>query len=355
MFIIKALLVTVILLGIPVILGDLITGHMEEQYKGHLVTNWVFGMALMFAQLQIVAVPMIIKDQDFHSLLYVYVSVILIEMIYVLSRRIGYFLGLVKLIPSKLKKGGIIGALVILCILMQGGMLSYFVHPDDDDARYIPSAVAAVEKDIMFEENPITGVPLYSRISEVFKDMVSPWIMFWAIVSKITAIQPAILMHTVVPVFFIPLSYAVYWILSGCLFKEEHDKKLIFLGLVCLINIFSGYSVFNAGSFLLLRIWQGKALFASIFVPLLFALAIRFYNLENKKLIYEYITIALICCGACLTSGFGIILTAIFLGLFSVVYGLGKKDFKGMAAIWFSMLPCVIYGFLYAFGARLFM
>lgn len=352
MIVIKGLLVVLAAIGVPVVLGILVTEHMEEKYRGHLLANWVFGVAIMFCELQLMAVPLIIKDCAFHTLFYLYVAIIVLEVILVLSRHAKDIVIMVKNIPTKLKKGGIIGLLVILSILMQGFMLSYFEHTDDDDARFVPSAVAAVEKDMMFEENPVTGDLLYSRISEVFKDMVSPWIMFWAVLSKVSMIHPAILMHSIVPLIFIPLAYAVYWLLAGCLF-EEHEKKLVFVGLVSAIHIFSGYSVYNSGAFLLFRIWQGKALFASIFVPLLFFLALRLFQGEKPKL-RDYATIAMTSCGACMTSGFGIVLTAMFWGLISVIYAVAKKAPKVMIGLWIAMVPCVIYGFLYAFGARLF-
>lgn len=352
MFILKGLIIVIAAIGVPIILGILVTEHMEEKYKGHLLADWVFGVVLMFCELQLMAVPMIIADYPFHTLFNLYVSLIVLEVIFVLSRHAQDILGLIRQIPAKLKKGGIIGLLVILSILMQGFMLSYFEHTDDDDARFVPSAVAAVEKDMMFEENPVTGELLYSRISEVFKDMVSPWIMFWAVLSKISMIHPAILMHSIVPLIFIPLAYAVYWLLAGCLF-EEHEKKLVFVGLVSAIHIFSGYSVYNSGAFLLFRIWQGKALFASIFAPLLIMLALRLFQMEKPRA-WEYLLIAMTCCGTCLTSGFGIILAAMFWGIISVIYGIVKKAPKVMIGLWISLIPCVVYGFLYAFGAQLF-
>lgn len=357
MIVLKGILVVISFIVVPVVLGRMITGYMSERFRGHLLADWVFGIVLMFAQLQLMAVPMIIGDCAFHTLFYTYVALIVAELIAGLSKNLQCLLKEVKEIPLKLKKKGLLGLLVILSILMQGFMLCYFEHVDDDDARFVPSAVAAVEKDMMFEENPVTGEMMYSRVSEVFKDMVSPWIMFWAVISKVTMIHPAILMHSVVPLFFIPLVYAVYWILAGCLFGEEEkgdEKRLIFLGLISAIHLFSGYSVYNAGAFLLFRIWQGKALYAAIFVPIQVMLALELFQSERRGTWREYAVIAMTCCGACLTSGFGIILTAMFWGIISLIYAVAKKNLKGMVSLWIALIPCVIYGFLYAFGAKLF-
>lgn len=354
MIILRFVLVMIMTVGMPVVLGTVITDRLEDRYRGHILSSWVFGMIIMFGELQLMAVPMIICKLEFHSLFYTYVSLVVAECIYILSGKFKAIMSYVTAIPYKLKKNGLLGLLVILSILIQGFMLGYFEHVDDDDARFVPSAVAAVEKDMMFEENPVTGQMMYSRISEVFKDMVSPWIMFWAIISKAAVIHPAILMHSIVPVIFIPFAYAVYWLIAGVLFDDNNEKKLIFTGIVSAINIFSGYSVYNSGAFFLLRIWQGKALFTSIMIPFLFFVALRMFKKEDGLKLLDYVIIFITCCGASLTSGFGIILTAMFFGLISVIYGIKARSIKQLAGIWISMLPCVAYGFLYAFGGKLF-
>ncbi|MCM1466653.1 MAG: DUF6077 domain-containing protein [Alistipes sp.] len=355
MFVLKGFLVAVATVGVPTILGTVVTKHMGEQFEKHLLADWVFGMVFLFAQLQLMAVPMIIADCRFHTLFYVYVALVVLEVLIVLSGSAKELIGGVNAIPMKVKRTGMIGAVVLLSIFLQAFALSYYEHTDDDDARFVPSAVAAVQKDMMFEENPVTGELLYSRVSEVFKDMVSPWIMLWAVISKLSFIHPAVFMHSVVPLIFIPFSYAVYWLLAGQFFGNDYEKKTVFLGLVSAVNIFSGYSTYNAGAFLLFRIWQGKALFAGIFVPILFLTALYLFGKEDGRIGFrEMLLTAMVCCGACLTSGFGIILSALFFGVVSVIYGISRRSIKGMVLLWIALIPCVVFGFLYAFGEKLF-
>lgn len=355
MFVLKGFMVAAAMIGAPVILGTFITKHMGERFEKHLLADWVFGMVFLFAQMQFMAVPMIIADYQFHTLFYVYVALVVLEVLFVLSGSAGEIIGGVKAIPAKVRRIGIIGAVVLLSIFLQAFALSYYEHTDDDDARFVPSAVAAVQKDIMFEENPVTGEPLYSRVSEVFKDMVSPWIMLWAVISKVSFLHPAIFMHSVVPLIFIPFAYAVYWLLAGQFFGDDYEKKTVFLGLVSAVNIFSGYSAFNPGAFLLFRIWQGKALFAAIFVPILFLTALYLFEQKDGRIgLRQTLITAMVCSGACLTSGFGIILSALFFGVISVIYGISRRSVRGMVCLWIAMIPCVVFGFLYAFGEKLF-
>ena len=355
MLILKGFLAAVAMIGVPTILGTFITEHMGERFEKHLLAEWVFGMVFLFAQMQLMAVPMIIADCQFHTLFYVYVALVVLEVLVVLSGSAGEIMHGVTAILMKVKRTGLIGVIVLFSIFLQAFALSYYEHTDDDDARFVPSAVAAVQKDIMFEENPVTGEPLYSRVSEVFKDMVSPWIMLWAVISKLSFIHPAIFMHSVIPLIFIPFTYAVYWLLAGQFFGDDYEKKTIFLGLVSGINIFSGYSTYNSGAFLLFRIWQGKALFAAIFVPILFLTALYLFGKKDRIIgLWEMFLTAMICCGACLTSGFGIILSALFFGVLSVIYGISHRSVKGMVLLWIALIPCIVFGFLYAFGEKLF-
>lgn len=357
MILLKGFLLIVMMLVVPVVVGTLLTAHMEERYKDKILTNWVFGLAMMFAQTQIIAVPLVLLRKPFHFLWMTWGVITVIEIaVAIIKYRASVMVMGKTLIPS-LKKAGIFGVLVILSIAIQVLALSYFEHRDDDDARFVPSAVAAVEKNIMFMENPVTGEQMYSSFSEMFKDMVSPWIMFWAIIAKVTFIHPAILMHTLVPIFLIPLAYAVYWLLSGCLFTQDGDeeKRVVFVGLVSLIHIFSGYSRFNSGAFLLFRIWQGKAIFAAIFIPLLIFLALRLMMRNKENQFMDYFQVAVVSCGACLTSGFGIILSLMGMGIMSLIYGVGCKNPKGMVYLWISLISCVVFGFLYAFGGKFFM
>lgn len=353
MFIIKAVLLAVFVGYAPLTLGHYITAKMGEDKQGMWSINWLMGMVLMFAQMQLLAVPLIIFKCRFHTLFNWYVAIVAMETIAGTFRYVGNMRQMFFDLWPRLKKLGILWALVVLSIALQAGMLAYFEHVDDDDARFVPTAVAAVQKDLMLVENPVTGSALYSQLSESFKDMVSPWIMFWAVLSKVSMIHPAIMMHSIVPLFMIPLAYVVYWLLAGYFFEED-EKKVIFVGLVSAITIFSGYSVFNPGAFLLFRIWQGKAMFAAIFIPLHMYCALQFYQTKESRRFSDYVRISLVCCGACLTSGFGIILSGMFWGIVSLIYGIGKKDLRGMLFLWCALIPCVVYAFLYAFGEKVF-
>lgn len=76
--------------------------------------------------------------------------------------------------------------------------------------------------------------------------------------------------HTVEPVFFLLISYLVYWKIGRKLFDKDDRKVGLFLLFLVLIQMFSYLFSLHAGNILSIRIWQGKALLASFVLPAIF-------------------------------------------------------------------------------------
>ena len=66
----------------------------------------------------------------------------------------------------------------------------------------------------------------------------------------------------------------LYSLLARTFFPDPEDHW-IFLLIMCTALVFGGFLAWFIGSFLLLRIWQGKALLVAIFLPLLFLLLVQ--------------------------------------------------------------------------------
>lgn len=353
MAVLKLLIIVLFVMVVPTLVGLLFTGYMGERYKDSLATALVVGTLFMFALLEVIAVPMIIITRRFSYVFWpwsVIIGVMAFDSILINHRRLKTLVtGCVKSFCS----AGIIGFAALLIVAFQGSYLAWNLHYDDDDARYVPSIVSAIEKDTMFIDNPITGEVMYWDISETDKDMISPWTIYWAILSMLCMIHPAIVCHTIVPFFYIPVAYLTYVMMGKQLFKNDAKKISIFVILTSLLHIFSGYSVYNAGAFLLLRIWQGKAIFASFVLPYLFWFAIKFLKNEVSKAECYLTIIALL--GASMASGFGIILAPIFL---LVCIGIHMKCYSRWdlyVPMVLMMAPNGVLAILYVFGKNLFM
>lgn len=353
MAILKILIILMFTMVVPTLLGLLLTGLMGERYKDSLVAALVTGTLLMFALLELIAVPVIIITHKFSVVFWTWCVVV---GVMAFDSFIMNFRRLRKLISGTAKSflsAGIIGIAAAVIVMFQAGYLSWNLHYDDDDARYVPSIVSAIEKDTMFVDNPITGETMYWDIYETAKDMISPWTIFWAILCKLCMIHPAIVCHTVVPLFYIPIAYLTYVMMGRELFRDDTRKISTFVIMVSFLHIFSGYSVYNSGAFLLLRIWQGKALFASFVLPFLFWFAIKF--LKNDVTRKESLIVLIACLAAAMTSGFGIILAPMFVFICVLIHGFYYNRWDLYVRFCACMIPNVIYALLYAFGEKLFM
>src|SRR5699024_7550008 len=93
---------------------------------------------------------------------------------------------------------------------------------------------------------------------------------------------------------------------------EEKNAQGIFLLLTALLNWFAGYSIYNAGNFQMIRIWQGKALLAAALLPLLLYLCLNI--LMEKTPTYPWILLGAANLACCLLSSMGVLLAPLVTG-----------------------------------------
>lgn len=209
----------------------------------------------------------------------------------------------------------------VLLIALQCFVAVYFTHLDADDAFYVGTASTAVETDTLFEVSAYTGVPYRTLPSRY---VLSPFPVLLAVYSRLLGMHPAVTAHVVLPLALIPLAYMAYAVLGRALFPKDKKAEGMFLMLAALIQMFSFYSVYSSGTFLLVRIWQGKAVLASILIPIIFYLCWQLMAKEEKKIGWSVLLAAML--ASCLVSSMGIMLAPIVVGIFALLYGvLGWK------------------------------
>ena len=162
-------------------------------------------------------------------------------------------------------------AAALILIAVQTVVCGTTMHMDQDDAFYIGTAVTSVNTDSIFQYDCYTGAE-YAVLPSRY--ILSPFPIFLAVLAQISGMHPTIIAHTVFPLLLIPLSYYVYWLIGRQMFQQSRDQAAVFLLLVSVVQMFSYYSVYTAGAFLLLRIWQGKAVLANILLPAVFYLGL---------------------------------------------------------------------------------
>lgn len=226
-------------------------------------------------------------------------------------------------------------AVALALIIFQLYVVMFYQHSDADDAWYVGTSVTAWQTDRLFEYSPYTGNLL--DWSDAKEYILSPFPILMAVVARILHIHPTILCHEIVPVVVISVAYWVYGMLGTELFgatdkmdgnvENSHSsyRVWLFLIFISLLNLFGFYSTRTTGTFLLLRSWQGKAVYCAVMLPLMFYYMLKvFKEPSGKWLIGVYLT-SFASCMICFSA---VTLTPMLAGTMCLIYAIVKKDLK---------------------------
>ncbi|MFV0528631.1 MAG: DUF6077 domain-containing protein [Lachnospiraceae bacterium] len=331
MAVVNILLLILCMILIPLGIGFLFTKFLRDSKSLGLAV--VCGYASVFALSELLIIPMIYLQLPLHLLVVIW-SVSLGGLAIV-----GYMLNIKNLMVMGqeyllgTKKVPPIMWVAVALILLQVAVLVFLTHFDADDAFYLATATTAVQTDTVFSINPYTGVA-YDVLPSRY--VLSPFPIYIALVSYSAGMHPATFAHTVLPMFFIPLAYIVYYQIGKVLFKENKVQIGWFLVFACVFNIFGNYTAYTQSTFMLLRIWQGKAVLAAIIVPAIFYACMQV--MKNNEKTMGWILLLALNTAACFISGMGIMFAAVMSGSFAILFGLfGKKwDY-----LWKTLLCCI--------------
>jgi len=238
---------------------------------------------------------------------------------------------------------------VIILVLGQAFILARYMHEDADDAFYVGAANTDATTDTIFQIDPYTGLaydltPGLSITAVPSRYVLSPFPTFIALLSKLVYAHPAIVAHTIIPAVLIPLSYAILALFGERLFPEKPKAVMLFLLFLCVLNIFGFVSVYTNSTFLLFRIWQGKAVLANIVLPATLYFAFR--AMSGNRNFGEWVMLFACALAACLTSSMGIVLTPIMIVCLGLVFVVRNKTLRMLKYAFICCFPCIIYGIL---------
>ena len=323
---IRNLLILVLLMVIvPLLIGTIWAGLVQIDHKiKYIAFSWLTGFLTMMALTQMIAVPMVLRRQHFHPFQCAYSAVLVIACVIAVVVLL-FRWKRKKTVWAKQEKMSWTTILFVLGAVFLIGIQTYFVsayqHIDDDDSRFV--------------------------VEEVRKDMVSPWTMFVAYISKISDIPPAILSHRYLPVFLIPMCYIVYAMIGLFFFENNREKTSIFLIFISALQMYGYSSTHTISALMLLRIWQGKALVASLFIPMMFYLICELLEKNEKKIWYA--VTALTGLAGALASGIGITALPVVIGVGGIVNLFHRGGVKKTVKIWCTAIPSVICLLCYLF------
>ena len=331
-----------------------------------LSLTYLSGQMLLWAVFQICAVPCIQFRTTFTNLFWIYAAAVLILVLWgILSLKSGVLAQ--ELLKDGLKQLSPFLVIACIVILFQMGVYILGMHLDEDDSRWIAEANDALVRNRMLLHNPATGEYIGRFVGEMVKDVYSPWSMYVAWLSRATGIRAATVAHTVYPPVLLALSYFTYYQIGVQLFEGKQERG-IFLLMVSVINLFMAGNPYTQSVFTLVRIWQGKAVVASVIIPAVLMIMLRLQHPAQLSAdkpdktalgsIRDWLLLVITGTASCLFSGMGIAIGLLMIGLYGgyVVLRMVIRSVRTHAwqkcipriALWIvSMIPSVFYGLAY--------
>lgn len=345
--VIAIVVLTILIVGCPIIVGALFDAGTKRGLR-LLARLWAKGFAGTLALFELVYIPSYFLRVSYRKFLIVYLVMMTVVCItsLILKRSV-----LMKLFQRSCSHGKGFSVVLLLCAI--SAMVAIYVpsaytHSDEDDSYYLATAVTTQESNSMFRVNPYTGAVIKNENSRY---LLSPMPIYFAMLSTLSGMHVLVLAHRVFPVFCILLAFCVAMMLGTELFEEE-KKQEWFLLFYIILTLWSGYSTRNSATFLLYRIWQGKAVLAAVLLPLIWAVFLEWMRSETannqKKANWQQMATMTVVAGACgLVSSMGIFLAPVLIGILSLAGMLQKRS---ISWLWQGILcttPCLILGMIY--------
>lgn len=322
---------------VPVLMGRVFVSREQDYLKKYL-----FGIIVMFALFETLAVPFIFLELSLNKLTFAWcISCILFIAVGVVKRGIKpediqwKFHFQYRNIPLYIS---------LTLILFQVKFVVTHMHIDDDDAWYVGTAVTSYFTNTLNRIDPYTGAVMSSFPKDY---TLSPWPVFWGMMGKLTGIHPAILMHTIAPAVLIPMAYAVYYRIARMLFQDRKTDVHDFMLFLSVFNVFANFSVRSVSTFMLFRIWQGKAVLCSILIPFLvyvFMLAVK--GCGKKYWIILFLSVL----AGTMVSSMGVLLIPALLSALAAVMAAFRRDLKICLNTLICILPCFLQFAIYYFA-----
>lgn len=238
--------------------------------------------------------------------------------------------------------------IAFIAVLIQILAVVFFLHYDQDDSYYIAYATSAVDTNQLFAFDPSTGTRLIRAAHEQSQYFFAPVGLLYAVLSAASGIRPVVLAHTVLPIPLLLCTYGIDMGIGRVLFRGDRKKNAIFLLFTSLAVTCSYFSAYTAGTFALVRIWQGKAQIAAIVLPAILLFFMRLAG-EMKNDFRQWLFLLLIFLSAALLTSLGMVLSIFSAGILTLILCVRKKDWKMILKLAVCTAPCLVIALLYLF------
>lgn len=336
----------IILVWAVTVIAACLTGMLYTKAAGEkrntLALNLMAGILMLWAVFQLMAVPCIFMKISFSVFTRVYTGVIvLLCLLSVILNRKSILFSWKDRIEGILKSPKIM-AVVVMILLLQMFMYVRYVHVDGDDAFYVATAVTTESTDTMYQVNPYTGEAYKSF---PMRYVMSPFPVFISYLARVFQVHPTIMAHTILPVILVTAGFCVLCLLGQALFPEDRKKATLFVMFCQVIQLFSGFNVYQPGMFYLIRIWQGKAVLAAVLLPFCFYIGKKLMGKNMKTA--DWLLTASLMLSCSMVSSMGIMLGAISMGILGIIAAFYQKSPGILIKTALCCIPNVVYALIY--------
>lgn len=305
-----------------------------------LVVGWIIEWGLF----EICAIPLIFMKKSLGTLSILYFGILCIGVIICLGVMLYKKSSSKKCKKMKIsyKKNLFWKEIAFFLVLFQILITIFFTHLDADDAFYLGISTTSTYTDTMYQFDPYTGEKLSAfPINYVF----SPLPIFWAVLSRLSTVHPLVIAHSIIPAVYIFFSYVIGFYIIKKIAYQKKESPYIGVIVLSIINIFGNTSIYTTSSFLLFRIWQGKAILCNIVLPFIIY---AFLVIQEKKSIIKMYVVLFFCeLAACMLSSMGVVLTPILLMLCAIYCAVKCRNYKHLFYGGICCLPAIIVGICY--------
>lgn len=200
--------------------------------------------------------------------------------------------------------------IIVFTVILIQIIITLFVYRSDaDDSFYVSNVTLFQHSSVLnafdssFGIKGLGTVPMYD---------FQTWEAWIAVFCWLLKIDGASMMHTVMVPVLIVLSAAANIYLGRVLFEGRKSKGNLFYVFQVLFWMMGGYAVYSQGSFLLSRIWQGKAVYLHVVMPVMIALLLQSIKSRRKFLFAE--------AAACILAGVALNPTSLYVMGFQLIF-----------------------------------
>jgi len=340
--------------------------------KDSVTLNYMAGMVIFFSLFQIITIPCIFLRVSFNVnyIIMLGATIVLCMLSFVLNyKRIGgYFSQWIKFIIIKKRRVTILtkendlnnirrkmtegikstnyffwlSVLMIIIALVGYQFITFAIELDY--AFYLGTAVTALESNTISLIDPLTGM---EKEQFLWRYVLAPFPIFWAFLSRLFNVHPAILVHSILPVVLYLFSVSVFYNLGKVILNQDKDKAIKFLFAYQLTIFFSRIGAGTGlGIFALLLINQGKSILFIAMLPLCFYMYMRIFWHEEKKV--DWLLLVLLMLASSMVSSMGVVLGAMCLGVLGISHFIVTRNIRDVVKIALCCTPNVIFGLIFA-------